>query len=57
MNRRSDMMRIAALWISVAFLVMAAFAMMCGDASYAAAFIATSCVFLLWAIIIKLEWL
>lgn len=57
MNKRSDMMRIAAMWISVAFLVASAVYVALGDTSFASACVGHACVFLLWAIIIKLEWL
>ena len=57
MNRRSDTMRITAMWISVVFLVTSAVFVALGDAAYAGVCVGNACVFLLWAIIIKLEWL
>lgn len=57
MNRRSDTMRVAAMWISVAFLVASAVFLALGDSDYAGVCVGNACVFLLWAIIIKLEWL
>ena len=57
MNRRSDMMRVAAMWISVAFLAASAVLMVIGDASCAGVYVGYACVMLLWAVIIKLEWL
>lgn len=57
MNRRSDIMRIAAMWVSVACLVASTVFIAMGDTPYAGVCVGASCVFLLWAIIIKLEWL
>lgn len=57
MNRRSDMMRVAAMWISVASMVASVVLMVIGDAPCAGVYMGYACVMLLWAIIIKLEWL
>ncbi len=57
MNRRSDIMRAVAIWVTVALLVAAAVFVACGDVPCACVCLEYACVFLLWAIIIKLEWL
>jgi hypothetical protein len=57
MNRRSDTMRVAAMLLSVVFLVASAVFAALGDSDYAGVCVGNACVFLLWAIIIKLEWL
>lgn len=57
MNKRSDIMRMTAMCISVAFMVASAVFASFGDMAFADVCVGNACVFLLWAVIIKMEWL
>ena len=57
MNRRSDILRMAAMCVAIAFMATSAVFEVLGDTQHACVFVGSACVFLLLAVIIKLEWL